>query len=59
VNKLPTIVQYCVSDYGPQQRSWAFGQRLRAAGAIFSMGTVDECYDNTMMESFWGHDATI
>ena len=37
-----------------QLTSWAFGQRLRAAGLLASMGTVGDCYDNAMMESFWG-----
>jgi putative transposase len=47
----PTILH---SDHGSQYTSWAFGQRLRAAGLLASMGTVGDCYDNAMMESFWG-----
>jgi transposase InsO family protein len=27
---------------------------LRAAGLLASMGTIGDCYDNSMMESFWG-----
>jgi len=42
------------SDHGAQYTSWAFGQRLRAAGLLASMGTIGDCYDNAMMESFWG-----
>jgi putative transposase len=42
------------SDHGSQYTSWAFGQRLRAARLLASMGTVGDCYDNAMMESFWG-----
>jgi len=42
------------SDHGTQFTSWAFGQRLRDAGLLPSMGTVGDCYDNSMMESFWG-----
>ncbi|PPK66188.1 putative transposase [Actinokineospora auranticolor] len=42
------------SDHGSQYTSWAFGQRLRAAGLLASMGTIGDCYDNAMMESFWG-----
>ena len=42
------------SDHGSQFTSWAFGQRLRAAGLLASMGAVGDCYDNAMMESFWG-----
>jgi putative transposase len=40
------------SDHGSQYTSWAFGQRLRTAGLLASMGTVGDCYDNSMMESF-------
>jgi putative transposase len=39
------------SDHGAQFTSWAFGQRLQAAGLLASMGTVGDCYDNAMMES--------
>jgi len=42
------------SDHGSQYTSWAFGRRLRDAGLLASMGTVGDCYDNAMMESFWG-----
>jgi len=42
------------SDHGAQYTSWAFGKRLREAGLLGSMGTVGDCYDNAMMESFWG-----
>jgi putative transposase len=42
------------SDHGTQYTSWAFAQRLRSAGILASMGTVGDCYDNSMMESFWG-----
>jgi putative transposase len=42
------------SDHGCQYTSWAFGQRLRASGLLASMGTIGDCYDNAMMESFWG-----
>lgn len=42
------------SDHGCQYTSWAFGQRLRAAGLLGSMGSIGDCYDNSMMESFFG-----
>lgn len=41
------------SDHGSQYTSWAFGQRLQNANLLASMGTVGDCYDNAMMESFW------
>jgi putative transposase len=42
------------SDHGSQFTSWAFGQRLQAAGLLGSMGSIGDCYDNSMMESLWG-----
>ena len=39
------------SDRGTQYTSWAFGQRLRAAGLLGSMGRIGSAYDNSMMES--------
>lgn len=42
------------SDHGTQYTAWAFGKRVRDAGLLGSMGTVGDCYDNSMMESFWG-----
>lgn len=42
------------SDQGTQYTSWGFGKRLREAGLLGSMGSVGDCYDNAMMESFWG-----
>ena len=41
------------SDHGAQYTSIAFGQRLREAGLVGSMGSIGDCYDNAMMESFW------
>jgi putative transposase len=41
------------SDHGTQYTAWAFGKRLRDAGLLGSMGTIGDCYDNAMMESFW------
>ena len=42
------------SDHGSQFTSWAFGRRLVDAGVVPSMGSIGDCYDNSMMESFWG-----
>ena len=41
------------SDHGSQYTSWAFGQRLRAAGILGSMGTIGDAFDNAMAESFF------
>ena len=37
-----------------QYTSWAFGRRLRAAGLLGSMGSIGDCFDNSMAESFFG-----
>ena len=41
------------SDQGCQYTSLAFGQRCRAAGVRPSMGSVGDCFDNAMCESFF------
>jgi len=41
------------SDQGTQYTSIAFGQRCREAGVRPSMGSVGDCYDNAMCESFF------
>ena len=41
------------SDHGSQYTSLAFGQRLRESGVAASMGSVGDCYDNAMAESFF------
>ena len=41
------------SDQGVQFASWAFTDRAKASGLVPSMGSVGDCYDNSMIESFW------
>ena len=41
------------SDRGCQYTSLAFGSRCRRAGVSLSMGSVGDCYDNAMAESFF------
>jgi transposase InsO family protein len=41
------------SDQGTQFTSWAFTHRARASGLVPSMGSIGDCYDNAMIESFW------
>jgi putative transposase len=41
------------SDHGAQYTSLAFGRRLRQSGIAASMGSVGDCYDNAMAESFF------
>ena len=42
------------SDHGSTYTSWAFGRRLRGAGLLGSMGTIGDCFDNSVAESFFG-----
>jgi putative transposase len=41
------------SDQGSQYTSLAFGKRCREVGVRPSMGSVGDCYDNAMCESFF------
>jgi putative transposase len=41
------------SDHGSNYCSWVFGQRLRAAGLLGSMGTIGDALDNAVAESFF------
>ena len=41
------------SDQGAQYTSIAFGERCEQAGVRPSMGSVGDCYDNSMAESFF------
>jgi putative transposase len=41
------------SDQGTQYTSIAFGQRCKQAGVRPSMGSVGDCYDNALCESFF------
>ena len=41
------------SDQGTQFTSWAFTHRARQSGLVPSMGSVGDCFDNAVVESFW------
>jgi putative transposase len=41
------------SDHGSQYTSVTFGNRLREAGIAASMGSVGDCFDNALCESFF------
>jgi putative transposase len=41
------------SDHGSQYTSLAFGRRLHESGIAASMGSVGDCFDNAMAESFF------
>ena len=52
-NRRPAAGVIHHSDHGCQYTSLAFGSRSRRAGIMLSMGTVGDCYDNAMAESFF------
>lgn len=41
------------SDHGAVYTSWLFGNRLRSAGLLGSMGTIGDCFDNSVAEAFF------
>jgi putative transposase len=47
----PGLVHH--SDHGCQYTSLAFGRRCRQSGITTSMGSVGDCYDNALVESFF------
>lgn len=42
------------SDHGSVYTSWLFGHRIRDAGLLGSMGSIGDCFDNSVIESFFG-----
>jgi len=46
------------SDHGVQFTSWAFTRRAHESGLVPSMGSVGDCYDNAVIESFWARVQT-
>ena len=41
-----------------QFTSWAFTSNVRNYGLKLSLGSVGDCFDNAMIESFWGRMQT-
>ncbi len=52
-NRNPTDATVIHSDHGTQYTSWAFTHRARQSGLVPSMGSIGDCYDNAIIESFW------
>nr|WP_169807158.1 IS3 family transposase [Micromonospora rosaria] len=46
------------SDHGVPFTTWAFARRAQETGLAPSMGSIGDCYDNGMIESFWGRMQT-
>jgi putative transposase len=53
LRRRPTDGAVAHSDHGCQYTSWVFGQRLRQAGRLGSMGTIGDALDNAVAESFF------
>jgi transposase InsO family protein len=57
-NRAPEPGTLIHSDHGTQFTSWAFTDRARKSGLVPSMGSIGDCYDNAVIESFWGRMQT-
>jgi putative transposase len=52
-SRRPTPGTVIHSDQGVQFESWAFTDRAKASGLLPPMGSVGDCYHNSMIESIW------
>lgn len=57
-NRSPRPGTIIHSDHGVQFTSWAFTDQARESGLVPSMGSIGDCYDNAVIESFWGRMQT-
>lgn len=57
-NRSPLSDTVIHSDHGVQFTSWTFTRRAKESGLLPSMGSIGDCYDNAMIESFWGRVQT-
>ena len=57
-NREPPAGAIIHSDHGTQFTSWAFTRRAQESGLVASMGSIGDCYDNSVIESFWGRMQT-
>jgi transposase InsO family protein/transposase-like protein len=53
-NRRPSPGALIHSDHGTQFTSWAFTRRALESGLVASMGSIGDCFDNAVVESFWG-----
>jgi transposase InsO family protein len=57
-NREPPAGAIIHSDHGTQFTSWAFTRRAQESGLVASMGSIGDCFDNSVIESFWGRMQT-
>jgi putative transposase len=53
-NRRPAPGVLIHSDHGTQFTSWAFTRRALDSGLVPSMGSIGDCFDNAVVEAFWG-----
>ena len=53
-NRRPAPGTLIHSDHGTQFTSWVFTRRAQESGLVPSMGSIGDCFDNAVIESFWG-----
>jgi transposase InsO family protein len=53
-NRRPAAGTVIHPDHGTQFTSWAFTRRAQESGLVPSMGSIGDCFDNAVIESFWG-----
>jgi putative transposase len=58
VNRDPQPGSIVHSDHGVRFTSWALTDRAERCGLVPSMGSIGACYDDAMIESFWGRMQT-
>lgn len=52
-NWQPAVGGIVHAEHGVQFTSLAFTNKMRSSGLMPSFGTIGDCHDNAMMESFW------
>jgi len=52
-NRRPSPGGLIHSDHGTQFTSWVFTRRALESGLLPSMGSIGDCFDNAVVESFW------
>ncbi len=52
-NRRPSPGALIHSDHGTQFTSWASTRRALESGLVPSMGSIGDCFDNAVVESFW------
>jgi len=52
-NRTPPAGTVIHSDHGTQFTSWVFTRRAQESGLVASMGSIGDCYDNAVIESFF------